>query len=44
MDEASPLEKWKSWIIESTFDKSKTEKRLDLISILSYTSLLLVTR
>ena len=41
MDEASPLEKWKSWIIEATFSKSKTEQMLNLTSILNFKSLLL---
>ena len=41
MDEASPLKKWKPWIIEATFSKSKTDKMLNLISILNFTSLLL---
>ena len=36
MDEASPLEEWKSLIIETTFSKSKTEKILNLISILKF--------
>ena len=44
MDEVSPLEKWKFWITAATFSKSKTEKMLKLISILNFTSLLLIIR
>ena len=42
MNEASPLEKWKSSVIEATFSKSKTEKMLNLIPILNFTTLLLI--
>ena len=41
-DEASPLEKWKSWIIKVTFSIPKTKKLLNLISVLSFTSLFLI--
>ena len=44
MNEASQLEKWKSWIIDATYIKSKPEKMLNLISILNLTSLLLIIR
>ena len=44
MDEALLLEKQKSWIIEATFSKSKTEKMLNLISILNFTSRILIIR
>ena len=44
MNEASPLEKWKPWIIEATFSKSKTKKMLNLISVWNFTSLLLIIR
>ena len=45
MDEASPLEKGKSSIIEATFSQSKTKKKmLNLISILYITRQLLITR